>query len=549
MGVERHRPVNGAAVPRSGGSRCSHAAKPRGTRSSKRSSLLFASALAIALATLGGIAGANHDLFQRVSAGEINGNGAFDANFEGVSTDRARVFFLSNEPLVAADTDAASDIYERSAGMTKRVSTGQINGNGPFNAFFERASADGSRIFFTTTEKLVAGDTDASVDVYERSGGTTKRVSAGQINGNGAFPASFEGTSTDGTRVFFKTDEKLVAGDTDDQFDVYERSGGSTKLVSAGQINGNGAFDASFEGTSTDGTRVFFQTSEKLVGGDTDGSRDVYERSGGTTKRRSAGQVNGNGVFDASFAGAAADGTRVFFVTNEPLVAADTDSSQDVYERSAGTTTKISSGNGGVPAFFNGTSTDGTRVFFQTEEQLVSGDTDASSDLYQHSAGGTNRVSAGQINGNGAFVPNFVDASADGTRVFFDTSEKLVAADTDSSRDLYERSGGTTKRVSAGQINGNGAFAVDFAAASADGTRVFFQSHEKLVSADNDTSQDVYERFGGTTSRVSAGNGAFNADPDGVSPDGSAFFFSTEEKVIVDDEDASLDVYGAYVAP
>jgi hypothetical protein len=78
---------------------------------------------------------------------------------------------------------------------------------------------------------------------------------------------------------------------------------------------------------------------------------------------------------------------------------------------------------------------------------------------------------------------------------------------------------------------------------------VFFQSHERLVSVDTDSSQDVYERSGGTTSRVSAGNGAFNADPDGASPDGSAFFFATEEKVIADDEDASLDVYGAYVTP
>jgi hypothetical protein len=519
------------------------------TVSGKRSALLLASALALVLATLGGVAGASHDLFQRVSAGEINGNGAFDTDFSGVSADGTRVFFISNEPLVAADTDASTDIYERSGGMTKRVSAGQINGNGPSNAFFERASADGSRIFFITAEPLVASDTDASVDVYERSGGMTKRVSAGQINGNGAFHASFEGASTDGTRVFFRTDEKLVSGDTDGQSDVYERSGGSTKRVSAGQINGNGAFDAAFAGASTDGMRVFFQTSEKLVPADTDGSRDVYERSGGTTNRVSAGQINGNGVFNASFAGASADGTRVFFVTNEPLVAADTDASQDLYERSAGTTTKISSGNGAFPAFFNGSSTDGTRVFFQTEEKLVGGDTDAVTDLYQRSGGSTNRVSAGQINGNGAFVPTFAAASADGTRVFFETSEKLVAADSDSVRDLYERSNGTTNRASAGRINGNGAFPVDFAAASGDGTRVFFQSHEKLVSVDTDSSQDVYERSGGTTSRVSAGNGAFNADPDGASPDGSAFFFATEEKVIADDEDASLDVYGAYVTP
>jgi hypothetical protein len=524
MGVKRHRPLRGVAG--------------------------FASTLALALATLGGIAGASHDLFQLVSAGQINGNGAFDTAFSGASADGSRVFFISNEHLVAADTDSATDIYERSSGTTKRVSAGQINGNGTFlNASFVGASADGTRVFFDTIEKLVPVDTDGQVDIYERSGGTTKLVSAGQINGNGAFDAGFAGASADGTRVFFTTSEKLVAGDTDGRSDVYERSGGSTKRVSAGQINGNGAFDADYAGASTDGTRVFFRTFEKLVAADTDNSRDLYERFGGTTKRVSAGQINGNGAFDAFFAGASADGTRVFFISNEPLVAADTDASGDVYERSAGTTTKISPGNGAFPAVFNGASDDGTRVFFQTAEQLVSGDTDAVTDLYQHTASGTNRVSVGQINGNGPVEPSFSGASADGTRVFFGTSEKLVAADTDGESDVYERSGGTTKRVSDGQINGNGPSSASFVGASTDGTLVFFETYEKLVSADTDSSQDVYERSGGTTSRVSAGNGAFNASSAGALPDGSALFFATEEKVIASDEDGSVDVYGAYVAP
>jgi hypothetical protein len=554
MGAEPLVPVSGTGTRDSGGVRRSNAANAGGGWSygwgRTRSALLFASAFALALATLGGVAGANHELLQRVSAGQINGNGEFDSDFSGVSADSSRVFFISNEPLVAADTDASTDVYERSGGITKRVSAGPINGNGALNAFFAGASADGSRVFFITAEPLVASDTDAQTDVYERSGGTTKEISAGQINGNGAFNVAFEGASTDGTRVFFRTDEKLVPSDTDGQFDIYERSGGSTKRVSAGQINGNGAFDSSFEGASTDGKRIFFQTKEKLVSGDTDSARDVYQRSDGVTTRVSAGQINGNGAFDSSFGGASHDGTKIFFVTNEPLVAADTDASQDVYERSAGTTTKISPGNGAFAAFFNGASDDGTRVFFQTGEQLVAGDTDAVPDLYQRSAGGTtNRVSAGQINGNGAFQPSFAGASADGTRVFFETSEQLVSADTDAQTDVYERSGGITKRVSAGQINGNGATSALFAGASADGTRIFFETFEKLVSADTDASTDVYERFGGTTSEVSAGNGAFSAGFEGASPDGSAVFFATEEEVIASDEDAAVDIYGAYVAP
>jgi hypothetical protein len=77
--------VSGTGTRDSGGSRRSNAANACGRwsfgRGRKRSALLFASALALAVVTLGGVAGANHDLFQRVSAGEINGNGAFDSDF------------------------------------------------------------------------------------------------------------------------------------------------------------------------------------------------------------------------------------------------------------------------------------------------------------------------------------------------------------------------------------------------------------------------------------------------------------------------------------
>ena len=44
------------------------------------------------------------------------------------------------------------------------------------------------------------------------------------INGNGDFPASFSRASDDGSRIFFISVEQLVASDTDDQADLYQRS-------------------------------------------------------------------------------------------------------------------------------------------------------------------------------------------------------------------------------------------------------------------------------------------------------------------------------------
>ena len=58
----------------------------------------------------------------------------------------------------------------------------------------------------------MAGDTDASFDLYERQGGTTTWLSTGPTGGNGAFDIFFAAASADGTRAFFETDEQLTRG-------------------------------------------------------------------------------------------------------------------------------------------------------------------------------------------------------------------------------------------------------------------------------------------------------------------------------------------------
>ena len=287
---------------------------------------------------------------------------------------------------MSADTDARADVYERSGGQTTLISTGPAGGNGEFDAGFPRASADGARVVFDTAESLVGADTDTQTDLYERSGGQTTLISTGPDGGNGAFGASPNGVSADGARVLFSTAESLVGVDTDTQTDLYERSGGQTTLISIGPDGGNGPFGANFEGVSTDGTGVLFSTGESLVSADTDAQFDLYERSGGQTTLISTGPAGGNGAFDPSFEDVSADGAVVLFSTDETLVSADTDAQVDVYEHSGGQTTLISTGpaggNGAFESSFEGVSADGARVLFRTDESLISADTDTAADVY-----------------------------------------------------------------------------------------------------------------------------------------------------------------------
>ena len=84
---------------------------------------------------------------------------------------------------------------------------------------------------------------------------------------------------------------------------------------------------------------------------------------------------------------------------------------------------------------------DGRFVFFNSEEALVPQDTNGKSDAYEYDTH-TGRVSL-LSSGSEPSGSYFLDADAEGGKVFIATRAQLVSADTDSSYDIYDaRSGG-----------------------------------------------------------------------------------------------------------
>lgn len=479
---------------------------------------------------------------REVSIGPKGGNDTLPAHFDGISADGNEVFFSTRESLVAGDTDHKEDVYVRildenrtvlaSQGDPSCATEGCGNGETDSSFAFEGVPAEGGKVFFTTSEQLNSADKDSSLDIYVRDleAGTTELVSAGDSSctvgscGNGTQGASFRGTDETGDKAYFTTTESLAEGDTDtEESDIYERdlTTGRTFLVSVPGTCPNPLppgqnCEPSFGGASPDGSHVFFETNERISGEDKDSSQDVYGWSGGTPVLESIGPDGGNGSSIVTYSGTSGDGSTVYFQTNEKLDAtADTDSAEDVYQRSGGVTSLVSTGeegrgNGGAAAVFSWASTAaGPQVaVFRTGEQLTSEDKDNSQDVYKRSGGVTTLVSIGPEGGNGEVDANFAGASADGSKIFFVTTESLVAQDKDSSLDVYMRSGKVTTLVSTGQINGNGEFLAALHGVSADGSKAFFVTQERLTEGDVDTENDVYGwTEGASTLLVSAKNG------------------------------------------
>jgi methylglyoxal synthase len=212
---------------------------------------------------------------EHVSSGPAGGGGDFSASDRGVSTDTSCVLFDTAEKITADDTDSTTDIYKRCGANVERVSTGDGGGNAEIDAEGDLLSADGRCAVFTTAEHVTSDDTDASDDIFERCDGTTERLAQGPAGGNGSFVPLGLAISPDGTRVVFSTDERLTADDTNDVTDIYERSGGQTTRVSPDQTSAN-PYGSNFHGASDDASHVLMERDDRLTSDDTDDRLDIY---------------------------------------------------------------------------------------------------------------------------------------------------------------------------------------------------------------------------------------------------------------------------------
>jgi hypothetical protein len=319
---------------------------------------------------------------------------------------------------------------------------------------FDRISADGSKVFFTSDEDLAGATADGAVtDLFMSNGGTLTWISS---PGPGASDTTeypnLRGVSADGSRAVFESTGAFTTDDTDGgQTDVFVHElGGTTTLVS-GPGNDPGS-SASFGAITPDGAHIYFRTNESLLGADADGGlNDIYDRPGGSAAPTlvsvpAAGQTDNA---DVDFDAATANGAHVFMTTYEAMTADDTDDDgggggglQDVYDRTGGQTVHVNvpgtgaTGNDGN-AYFSGSSSDGSRVLFQTVARLTAADTDDWTDVYERSGGVTTAVSPDVVSGAPTDNVSFAGASAEARDVAMETPGRLLTSDTDDQTDVY----------------------------------------------------------------------------------------------------------------
>jgi Tol biopolymer transport system component len=213
-------------------------------------------------------------------------------DWPALSADGRYVAFMSYAPnLVAGDTNDAADIFlrDRQANTTERVSVATNGTQGDIDTYTKPSiSADGRFVAFASdATNLVAGDTNATIDVFvrDRQTSTTVRVSVATNGAQANGPSSAPSISSDGRYVTFQSDAtNLVAGDTDACTDVFvhDRLTGITERVSLANDGSQASSTCDTPSISSDGRYLAFRSdASNLVTGDTNGWGDIFLRDRG----------------------------------------------------------------------------------------------------------------------------------------------------------------------------------------------------------------------------------------------------------------------------
>lgn len=223
---------------------------------------------------------------ERVSLSSDGLQGNDDSDDPMISDDGRFVEFQSSAAnLAAGDTNGVIDVFmrDRATGITERLSIAADESQGNDASYSLPMSPDGRFVVFVSSaSNLVPGDTNGKDDVFvrDRVAGVTERVSIAATGEQANWHSGYGCPSEDGRRiVFWSYADNLVAGDTNDDADVFvrDRQLGTTERVSVTADGSQGNNDSWDPAISGDGRRVAFQsTAGNLVPNDANFRLDIF---------------------------------------------------------------------------------------------------------------------------------------------------------------------------------------------------------------------------------------------------------------------------------
>lgn len=263
---------------------------------------------------------------ERISVATGGGQGNGQSRYPAISGDGRYVVFESDASnLVANDSNAATDVFvrDRLLGTTTRASLTSIGQQSGAASGGAAISGSGSRIAFWSYGALLPSSNYRNCYVLDRVSGTLHIIDLRADNGlPGSSVCDTPSFDYTGDRAAFVTRTPAVAGDSNGWADVFVRNlaTNTTTRANLGPAGVQANADSLFARLSGDGSRVIYASSAtNLVGGDSNGERDIFLSPGNGSSAAVRVNVGPAGVqaetggFAGEWAALNADGSVLAF--------------------------------------------------------------------------------------------------------------------------------------------------------------------------------------------------------------------------------------------
>jgi hypothetical protein len=393
-------------------------------------------------------------------------------------------------------------------------------------------SADGSHLIFGSKARFEPDANGVDLTIYDRN----LRTSTTQVVSKTPLGATMTGSdnaaldvSSDGSRIVVA---QLVSSDAagNDYQHPYMHIGASPNSVDLAPGASDGVL---FAGMTSDGSKVFYSATDSLVAADTDSSADIYEAAvspGGSLSLR---------LVTASSAGGCNPAPN----------------SDGPHWNSVGATAScdaVAIGGGGGVASANGT------VYFLSPEQLDGVEGVAGAPNLYHAAPGSAPAFVATLEPNNPLVRNSV-AAADSRRTadfqvtpsgefaVFGSTLPLAGPNSTGVANVYRYAASPDQlacpscdptRSEDPIITADADLAPDGLSLTDDG-RVFFTTRTPLVLNDTGERDDVYQWSGEDPKLISSGIGSFDSRLLSASADGVDAYFFTHDKLSPEGRDGT----------
>jgi len=298
---------------------------------------------------------------------ETSGN----SSSPSINADGTRIAFSSTADINGGNPDGNREIYlfDTTTGIFTQI-TDETSGNSSSPSI----NADGTRIAFSSTADINGGNPEGNSEIYlfDTATGIITQITD-ETSGDSFSPS----INADGTRIAFSSRANINGGNPDGNSEIYLFDT-TTGIIT--QITDETSGNSSSPSINADGTRIAFSSRANINGGNPDGNSEIYLFDTATGIITQITDETSGDSFDPSIN---ADGTRIAFDSTADINGGNPDGNIEEYlfDTTTGIFTQITDETSG-DSFAPSINADGTRIAFDSTADINGGNPEGNFEIY-----------------------------------------------------------------------------------------------------------------------------------------------------------------------